>query len=193
MLNVLCTDHVGIYVNFSKLALKLQGLKQVQTEDRSLWFINGLFYINENSCERFYLTDSEIMKQSFCHSFSLFYPPFCFPTSDSKPESLEAHKIKTAFFTHPTLTEIGRRLVSHYFLLTEEELAMWEEDPESFGNYASPDTQAEDKDISRPADCRVKTRSWSKIVRISQFYSSWSQQCLLGSRRYQNLLFIELL
>ncbi|KAM7391440.1 hypothetical protein PAMP_022129 [Pampus punctatissimus] len=52
---------------------------------------------------------------------------------DSKPESLEAHKIKTAFFTHPTLTEIGRRLVSHYFLLTEEELAMWEEDPESFG------------------------------------------------------------
>uniref|UniRef100_A0A8C2ZVA0 Importin-11 n=1 Tax=Cyclopterus lumpus TaxID=8103 RepID=A0A8C2ZVA0_CYCLU len=51
---------------------------------------------------------------------------------DSKPESLEAHKIKTAFFTHPTLTEIGRRLVSHYFLLTKEELAMWEEDPESF-------------------------------------------------------------
>uniref|UniRef100_A0A3B3TBZ9 Importin-11 n=1 Tax=Paramormyrops kingsleyae TaxID=1676925 RepID=A0A3B3TBZ9_9TELE len=51
---------------------------------------------------------------------------------DSKPESLEAHKIKMAFFTHPTLTEIGRRLVSHYFLLTEEELAMWEEDPESF-------------------------------------------------------------
>uniref|UniRef100_A0A8D3CE87 Importin-11 n=1 Tax=Scophthalmus maximus TaxID=52904 RepID=A0A8D3CE87_SCOMX len=51
---------------------------------------------------------------------------------DSKPESLEAQKIKTAFFTHPTLTEIGRRLVSHYFLLTEEELAMWEEDPESF-------------------------------------------------------------
>uniref|UniRef100_A0A8C9X0X8 Importin-11 n=1 Tax=Sander lucioperca TaxID=283035 RepID=A0A8C9X0X8_SANLU len=60
---------------------------------------------------------------------------------DSKPESLEAHKIKTAFFTHPTLTEIGRRLVSHYFLLTEEELAMWEEDPESFGNGTSPDTQ----------------------------------------------------
>ncbi|KAJ0067645.1 hypothetical protein NL108_008950, partial [Boleophthalmus pectinirostris] len=51
---------------------------------------------------------------------------------DSKPESLEAHRIKTAFFTHPTLTEIGRRLVSHYLLLTEEELAMWEEDPESF-------------------------------------------------------------
>ncbi|KAK1174337.1 importin-11 isoform X1 [Acipenser oxyrinchus oxyrinchus] len=51
---------------------------------------------------------------------------------DSKPETLEAHKIKTAFFTYPTLTEICRRLVSHFFLLTEEELTMWEEDPESF-------------------------------------------------------------
>ncbi|KAM6104782.1 LOW QUALITY PROTEIN: importin-11 [Pterocles gutturalis] len=51
---------------------------------------------------------------------------------DSSPETLEAHKIKTAFFTYPTLMEICRRLVTHYFLLTEEELMMWEEDPESF-------------------------------------------------------------
>ncbi|NXJ84659.1 IPO11 protein, partial [Trogon melanurus] len=51
---------------------------------------------------------------------------------DSSPETLEAHKIKTAFFTYPTLMEICRRLVSHYFLLTEEELTMWEEDPEGF-------------------------------------------------------------
>uniref|UniRef100_A0A674JVZ3 Importin-11 n=1 Tax=Terrapene triunguis TaxID=2587831 RepID=A0A674JVZ3_9SAUR len=51
---------------------------------------------------------------------------------DSSPETLEAHKIKTSFFTYPTLMEICRRLVSHYFLLTEEELTMWEEDPEGF-------------------------------------------------------------
>ncbi|NXA32364.1 IPO11 protein, partial [Eudromia elegans] len=51
---------------------------------------------------------------------------------DSSPETLEAHKIKTAFFTYPTLMEICRRLVTHYFLLTEEELTMWEEDPEGF-------------------------------------------------------------
>ncbi|NXG12148.1 IPO11 protein, partial [Sakesphorus luctuosus] len=55
----------------------------------------------------------------------------CF-ISDSSPETLEAHKIKTSFFTYPTLTEICRRLVTHYFLLTKEELTMWEEDPESF-------------------------------------------------------------
>ncbi|XP_025059810.1 importin-11 isoform X6 [Alligator sinensis] len=51
---------------------------------------------------------------------------------DSSPETLEAHKIKTSFFTYPTLTEICRRLVSQYFLLAEEELTMWEEDPEGF-------------------------------------------------------------
>ncbi|KFU95493.1 Importin-11 [Chaetura pelagica] len=51
---------------------------------------------------------------------------------DSSPETLEAHKIKTAFFTYPTLMEICRRLVTHYFLLTKEELTMWEEDPEGF-------------------------------------------------------------
>ncbi|XP_010635523.1 importin-11 isoform X2 [Fukomys damarensis] len=51
---------------------------------------------------------------------------------DSSPETLEAHKIKMSFFTYPTLMEICRRLVSHYFLLTEEELTMWEEDPEGF-------------------------------------------------------------
>ncbi|XP_058025658.1 importin-11 isoform X2 [Ahaetulla prasina] len=51
---------------------------------------------------------------------------------DSSPETLEAHKIKASFFTYPTLTEICRRLVTQYFLLTEEELTMWEEDPEGF-------------------------------------------------------------
>lgn len=82
-----------------------------------------------------------------CSFFPFLAPsllaPSLHPLLDSKPESLEAHKIKTAFFTHPTLTEIGRRLVSHYFLLTDEELAMWEEDPESFGNDMSPDRHFE--------------------------------------------------
>lgn len=70
--------------------------------------------------------------------FTLFF--LHLPFLDSKPESLEAHNIKMAFFTYSTLTEIGRRLVSHYFLLTEEELTMWEEDPESFGSSPSAKT-----------------------------------------------------
>ncbi|XP_078074507.1 importin-11 isoform X3 [Mustelus asterias] len=53
-------------------------------------------------------------------------------TEESKPETLEAHKIKIHFFNYSTLTEICRRLVSHYFLLTPEELSMWEDDPEGF-------------------------------------------------------------
>lgn len=103
--------------------------------------------------------------------FSIFCSPSLFPPSDSKPESLEAHKIKTAFFTHPTLTEIGRRLVSHYFLLTEEELAMWEEDPESFGNNAPRDAGAKSKcwDLSGPADWQL-TKACSREVENSE---SW--------------------
>ncbi|XP_060679699.1 importin-11 [Hemiscyllium ocellatum] len=53
-------------------------------------------------------------------------------TEENKPETLEAHKIKLCFFNYSTLTEICRRLVSQYFLLTPEELSMWEEDPEGF-------------------------------------------------------------
>lgn len=51
---------------------------------------------------------------------------------DSKAETLEAHKIKMEFFSYTTLTEMCRRLVCKYLLLTEEELTMWEEDPEGF-------------------------------------------------------------
>uniref|UniRef100_S4REK0 Importin 11 n=1 Tax=Petromyzon marinus TaxID=7757 RepID=S4REK0_PETMA len=53
-------------------------------------------------------------------------------TRDSKPQTMEAYRVKSAFFNYQTLTEICRRLVSHYFLLTPEDLAMWDEDPEGF-------------------------------------------------------------
>ncbi|XP_053557296.1 importin-11 [Bombina bombina] len=51
---------------------------------------------------------------------------------ESKPETISAHQIKMSFFTYSTLTEICGRLVTHYFRLSEEDLAMWEEDPEGF-------------------------------------------------------------
>lgn len=34
-----------------------------------------------------------------------------------------------------TLSEIGRRLVLHYFLLSQEELEIWDTDPEEFGEH----------------------------------------------------------
>lgn len=55
--------------------------------------------------------------------------------TDSKPETINAHQIKMSFFTYPTLMEICRRLVTHYFVLSVEEREMWEEDPEGFGKY----------------------------------------------------------
>lgn len=51
--------------------------------------------------------------------------------------TLRAHEIKMAFFTADTLTEICRRLVTHYFLLTYYDLELWDSDPESFGKFAS--------------------------------------------------------
>lgn len=49
-----------------------------------------------------------------------------------EPETLRAHQIKMAFFQPNTLTEMCRKLVSHYFLLTQDDLAMWDADPETF-------------------------------------------------------------
>lgn len=39
------------------------------------------------------------------------------------------------FFAANTLTEMCRKLVTHYFLLTREDLELWDSDPESFGKF----------------------------------------------------------
>jgi hypothetical protein len=39
------------------------------------------------------------------------------------------------FFTADTLTEMCRKLVTHYFLLTRDDLELWDSDPESFGKF----------------------------------------------------------
>lgn len=46
--------------------------------------------------------------------------------------TLQAHQIKTDFFVPTTLTEMCRKLVTHYFLLTPDDLQLWDADPESF-------------------------------------------------------------
>lgn len=49
--------------------------------------------------------------------------------------TLRAQQIKTAFFTPEILSAICQGLVGHYFLLTSEDLQMWEDDPETYGNF----------------------------------------------------------
>ncbi|XP_049837055.1 importin-11 isoform X1 [Schistocerca gregaria] len=49
-----------------------------------------------------------------------------------EPATLKAHQVKQDFFTEDTLHEMCRKLVSHYFLLTQDDLQLWDSDPESF-------------------------------------------------------------
>ncbi|KAG8035764.1 hypothetical protein G9C98_001420 [Cotesia typhae] len=42
------------------------------------------------------------------------------------------HQLKQEFFTPEVLKEICSKLVTHYFLLTQEDLQMWDTDPENF-------------------------------------------------------------
>lgn len=62
------------------------------------------------------------------------YKPAKIPEMTKEPETLRAHQMKTTFFQQSTLTEICRKLVTHYFLLTQDELDMWDADPETFVN-----------------------------------------------------------
>ena len=49
------------------------------------------------------------------------------------PGIVEAHQAKLMFFTAETCSHILERLVGHYLLLTDEELALWTQEPESYG------------------------------------------------------------
>lgn len=62
------------------------------------------------------------------------YRPAKLIDQTKNPETLKAYQIRTAFFTPEILTEICRKLVSHYFILTKEDLALWDADPETFAN-----------------------------------------------------------
>ncbi|XP_050400869.1 importin-11 [Patella vulgata] len=78
--------------------------------------------------ERFVVNCFNLMKGIlFC---DVYKPPK--NPQDSSSISMQAHKILTEFFTYDTLSEICRRLVSQYFLLTSDDLLTWEADPEDF-------------------------------------------------------------
>ncbi|KAF2368699.1 Importin-beta N-terminal domain [Trinorchestia longiramus] len=48
------------------------------------------------------------------------------------PEALQAYKIKSEFFTNSVLEQICHRLITQYFLLSRDDLEVWESDPEMF-------------------------------------------------------------
>ncbi len=63
-------------------------------------------------------------------------PSYSF-SETKNPKTLQAHETKMIFFTPDTLNEICRRLIGHYFLLTQEDLQIWDSDPEEFSGYPS--------------------------------------------------------
>ncbi|XP_069137987.1 importin-11-like [Argopecten irradians] len=60
------------------------------------------------------------------------YRPLKNEEEPQEPVRQEACKVKAEFFTYDTLSEICRRLVSQYFLLSGEDLSTWDSDPEEF-------------------------------------------------------------
>ena len=55
------------------------------------------------------------------------------PAAVLPPGIMEAHQAKLNFFTAETCNHILEQLVGHYLLLTDEELTLWSEDPEEYG------------------------------------------------------------
>ncbi|KAF5289639.1 hypothetical protein FQA39_LY14997 [Lamprigera yunnana] len=62
------------------------------------------------------------------------YKPAKMPEMTKHLETLRAHHIKIEFFETNTLTEICRKLVAHFFLLKQDDLELWDSDPETFVN-----------------------------------------------------------
>ncbi|KAJ1522166.1 hypothetical protein ONE63_002476 [Megalurothrips usitatus] len=65
------------------------------------------------------------------------YKPAKVVIETKDPNTLRAHQIKTSFFTPEILSAICQGLVGHYFLLTQEDLQMWDDDPETFATDES--------------------------------------------------------
>ncbi|XP_066986451.1 importin-11 [Macrobrachium rosenbergii] len=60
------------------------------------------------------------------------YKP-CKVVEDTKdPQTLEAFRIKSQFFDNSVLAGMCHKLISHYFLLTQSDLEVWDSDPEGF-------------------------------------------------------------
>ncbi|XP_050667991.1 importin-11 [Leptidea sinapis] len=63
------------------------------------------------------------------------------PQSEIKePMTFQAHRIKSEVLTDTTVCHMCRHLVTHYFLLSSDDLAMWDAEPESFATDKAGET-----------------------------------------------------
>ncbi|XP_050703049.1 importin-11-like [Eriocheir sinensis] len=60
------------------------------------------------------------------------YKPCKVVEETKNPQTLEAFRIKSSFFTTSVLAGMCHKLISHHFLLTPEDLEVWDSDPEGF-------------------------------------------------------------
>ncbi|XP_075209818.1 importin-11-like [Lycorma delicatula] len=60
------------------------------------------------------------------------YKPAKIIEDTKEPETLRAYEIKKQFLDVHVVTMMCRKLITHYFLLTEQDLLLWDSDPESF-------------------------------------------------------------
>ena len=80
-----------------------------------------------------------------CYNAGVLLQHWCCVTirmlcSDTKsPVVLEAHQIKLTYFNAAILPGVCRRLISHYFPLTADDLQKWDSDPEDFGEWIRGD------------------------------------------------------
>lgn len=61
------------------------------------------------------------------------YKPAKIPEETGNVLTLKAYQSKQEFFSEQVLTEICTKIVTHYFVLTSEDLDYWNNDPENFG------------------------------------------------------------
>lgn len=55
-------------------------------------------------------------------------------------ESYKAYLIKQECFVPEVISDVCKKLIGHYFILTQDELGMWDSDPEAFSNDESGDS-----------------------------------------------------
>lgn len=79
--------------------------------------------------ERFTINCFNLMKSVLLCDM---YKPLRNSSDLTEPLRLEACKIKKDFFTYSALSDICIKLVSQYLLMSSEDLAMWDADPEEF-------------------------------------------------------------